>query len=179
MRVIVVENYEEMSIKAASIVKSQIILKPTCVLGCATGQTPVGMYQELIKAYLNKELDFAEMTFFNLDEYCKLDKNNSQSYYYFMRENLFNHINANMNNTFIPDGMALDMDKECYRYDCQIKEYGGIDLQILGIGGNGHIGFNEPGNYFEPSTHVIKLQKETIADNARFLNRKKKSLFRL
>lgn len=172
MRIIIVENYEEMSIKAASIVKSQVILKPVCVLGCATGQTPLGTYRELIKAYQNKEVDFAQVTFFNLDEYCKIEKHNPQSYHYYMKENFFNHIHAKKNNTFIPDGMALDMDAECKNYDQKIREYGGIDLQILGIGGNGHIGFNEPSACYNPQTHVIELTEETIADNARYFESK-------
>lgn len=172
MRIIVVENYEELSIKAASIVKSMVLLKPTCVLGCATGETPLGTYKELIRAYQNKEVDFAQTTFFNLDEYCGLEKQSPQSYHYFMKHNLFDHINAQQNSTFIPDGTAVALDKECKNYDKKIKEYGDIDLQILGIGGNGHIGFNEPSAYFNPQTHVVELTAETIEDNARYFESK-------
>ena len=170
MRIIVVESYEEMSIKAASIVKSQLVLKPDCVLGCATGETPLGMYQELVKAYRNKEADFAEATFFNLDEYCNMDEENPQSYPYYMEENFFNHINANKNNIFVPDGMAKDMDNECLLYDKKIRDSGGIDLQILGIGKNGHIGFNEPDISLNTETHLVNLTTKTIRANSRFFN---------
>ncbi len=174
MRIILAVNNEEMSKKAAAMVRSQIILKPDCVLGLATGDTPMGMYQELIKIYENKEVDFSEVTVFNLDEYCNLSRKNPHSYYYYMHHNFFNYINVNKKNTHIPNGTAEDIDEECRNYERQIKNKGGIDLQVLGIGVNGHIGFNEPDVNFEAETHLVKLDKMTIEANARFFNSKDK-----
>lgn len=172
MRIIITDNYEEMSKKAAAIVRNQIILKPDCVLGLATGDTPIGMYKELIKMHENKEVDFADVTTFNLDEYCKLNRENIQSYYYYMNHNFFKHINVKKENTYIPNGAAKDIDEECRNYERQIKNKGGIDLQVLGIGANGHIGFNEPNINFEAETHLVKLDKMTIEANSRFFSSK-------
>jgi len=172
MRIILADNYEEMSKKAAAIVRNQIILKPDCVLGLATGDTPIGMYKELIKMHDNKEVDFSEVTTFNLDEYCKLNRDNTQSYYYYMNHNFFKHINVKKENTYIPNGAAKDIDEECRNYERQIKNKGGIDLQVLGIGANGHIGFNEPDINFEAETHLVKLDKMTIEANSRFFSSK-------
>ena len=172
MRIILAANNEEMSNKAAAIVSSQIILKPDCVLGLATGDTPMGMYKELIKMYEDKEVDFSEVTVFNLDEYCNLNRENAHSYYYYMHHNFFNYINIKKGNTHIPNGAATDLDKECRNYERQIKNKGGIDLQVLGIGVNGHIGFNEPDIDFEAETHLVKLDKMTIEANARFFSSK-------
>lgn len=170
MRVIVVDNYEEMSKKAAVMVASQLHLKPNSILGLATGSTPIGMYKELIAMYENKELDFSQAMSFNLDEYYGLDANNNQSYAYFMNENLFNYINIDSNRVYIPNGLAKDVEKECHEYDFLIDSMGGIDIQILGIGSNGHIGFNEPDINFEARTHLVHLDEQTIKDNARFFS---------
>ncbi|WP_281818865.1 glucosamine-6-phosphate deaminase [Vallitalea longa] len=170
MRIIVANTYEEMSKKAATIVASQVNLKPNSILGLATGGTPVGMYQELVKMYEDDEVDFSEVKSFNLDEYYPIDRTNDQSYYYYMKNNLFNHINISEDNINIPNGRAEDIEKECYEYDHKIYNSGGIDLQVLGIGTNGHIGFNEPDLTFESGTHKVKLDEETIKANSRFFD---------
>ncbi|MCY6369115.1 glucosamine-6-phosphate deaminase [Clostridium ganghwense] len=170
MRIIAVDNYEEMSIKAAKIIASQIILKPDSILGLATGSTPVGMYKELINMYKNRELDFSNVKTFNLDEYYGLSEENDQSYHYFMRKNLFNYINVKEKNIHIPNGNVADIEAECENYEKVIKESGGIDIQVLGIGGNGHIGFNEPDINFEASTHLVNLTQDTIEANSRFFS---------
>lgn len=168
MRIITVENYEEMSKKAATMVASQIILRPDSILGLATGDTPTGMYQELIKLYNNKEIDFSETKTFNLDEYYGINKENNQSYYYYMMNNFFEHININRENINMPNGIAKDINEECKAYEERISQAGGIDIQVLGIGGNGHIGFNEPGASFEAETHLVDLDEKTIEANSRF-----------
>ena len=168
MRIIVVDNYEEMSKRAALMIASQVMLKPDSVLGLATGDTPLGMYRELIKLYNKKEVDFNEVRTFNLDEYYGIDKGNPQSYYNYMNTNLFNTINIVSENINMPDGMAKDVDSSCANYENKIKELGGIDMQVLGIGGNGHIGFNEPDVNFEAETHLVNLDEETIEANSRF-----------
>lgn len=170
MRIKVIENYEEMSKKAAILVASQIILKPDSVLGLATGDTPLGMYEELIRMYNKKEIDFSEVKSFNLDEYYGLDKSSSQSYHYFMMKNLFEYVNIDTENINMLDGMTQDIEEECKNYDIRIAEAGGIDLQILGIGVNGHIGFNEPDINFEAGTHLVNLDEQTIESNSRFFN---------
>lgn len=170
MRVIVVDNYEEMSKKAAVMVASQIHLDPKSILGLATGSTPIGMYKALIDMYKNDELDFSEVTSFNLDEYYGLEPSNNQSYAYFMNENLFKYINIDRSKVYIPNGLAKDVEKECHEYDFLIDSMGGIDIQILGIGSNGHIGFNEPDINFEARTHLVELDEQTIKDNARFFD---------
>ena len=144
MRIIVCENYEEVSKKAAQMILSQVTLKPNSVLGLATGSTPIGMYENLVSLNKKGDIDFSEVRTFNLDEYYKLPKENDQSYHYFMYKNLFDHININPENIHIPNGMTDDVDAECERYDELIKEAGGVDIQVLGIGNNAHIGFNEP-----------------------------------
>ncbi len=168
MRIIVVDNYDEMSKKAALMIASQVMLKPNCVLGLATGDTPLGMYKELIKLYNKKEVDFNEVRTFNLDEYYGINKENPQSYYNYMITNLFNSINVAGENINMPDGMAKDIDASCKGYENKIKVLGGIDMQVLGIGGNGHIGFNEPNVNFEAETHLVHLEEETIEANSRF-----------
>ncbi|MCG8538307.1 MAG: glucosamine-6-phosphate deaminase [Clostridia bacterium] len=170
MKVILIEDYQTMSKKAANIVESQIILKPHSVLGLATGETVLGMYKEIVKSFENGDLDFSDIKTFNLDEYYGIDKENKRSYYYYMEENLFKHININNANIHIPDGMTSDIEEECKIYEEKIERCGGIDLQILGIGRNGHIGFNEPGCKFEALTHLVHLDKTTIKDNSRFFN---------
>ncbi len=161
-----------MSWKAASLVSSQLILKPNSILGLATGDTPLGMYQELIKLYNKKEIDFKEVKSFNLDEYYGIDKNNSQSYYYYMMNNFFKHIDMPHENINVPDGSAENIEDECLRYENEIKKSGGIDIQVLGIGVNGHIGFNEPAINFEAETHLVNLDESTIQSNSRLFERK-------
>lgn len=168
MRYIEVENYEQLSVAAANIIAAQVILKPNSVLGLATGSSPVGAYKELIKKYENGELDFSAVTSVNLDEYIGLDGDNDQSYRYFMNTNLFNHVNINKEKTFVPSGVAADIEKECKEYDDNIARLGGIDLQLLGIGLDGHIGFNEPDEFFTKATHKVTLDESTIEANARF-----------
>ena len=168
MRYIEVENYEQLSVAAANIIAAQINLKPNCVLGLATGSSPVGAYKELIKKYNAGELDFSAVTSVNLDEYIGLDGDNDQSYRYFMNDNLFNHVNIDKEKTFVPSGIAKDIEKECEDYDNRIASLGGIDLQLLGIGLDGHIGFNEPDEFFTKATHKVTLDESTIEANARF-----------
>ncbi len=168
MKFITVKTYEELSNKAADIIASQIILKPDCVLGLATGSSPVGTYKRLIEDNKNGKIDFSAVTTANLDEYVGLDVSNDQSYRYFMNDNLFNHINIDMAKTFVPNGCAKDLKAEGEAYDNMIKDLGGIDLQLLGIGVDGHIGFNEPDKYFTAATHEVVLDESTIKANARF-----------
>ncbi|HHV50627.1 MAG TPA: glucosamine-6-phosphate deaminase [Clostridiales bacterium] len=172
MRVIKVGSYEEMSRVAANIIAAQIILKPDSVLGLATGSSPVGTYKRLIEMCKSGDLDFSRITTVNLDEYCGLDGSHEQSYRYFMDVNLFNHVNIDKANTHVPSGTASDFNQECKRYDQLIEGLGGIDLQLLGIGHNGHIGFNEPEDFFEKGTHLVDLKQSTIDANSRFFERK-------
>ena len=162
MRIYKAKDYEEMSRKAAGIVSAQIIMKPDCVLGLATGSTPVGLYKQLIEWYRNGDLDFSGVRTVNLDEYKGISRENDQSYYYFMHQNLFDHVNIPAGNTHLPDGMEPDSEKECRRYEELIQSMGSVDLQLLGIGHNGHIGFNEPGEAFEKETHCVDLTQSTI-----------------
>ena len=172
MKFITVSNYEQLSRKGANIIAAQVIQKPNCVLGLATGSSPVGIYRNLIESYRNGDLDFSEVRSINLDEYLGLDATNDQSYRYFMQKNLFDHINIVPENTYVPNGCAEDISAESAAYDQRIVDFGGIDLQLLGIGLDGHIGFNEPADYFEKSTHVVDLHESTIEANARFFARK-------
>ena len=158
MRIICAKDYKEMSEMAADIIGAQVLLKPDAVLGLATGSTPIGTYEELVRRYEAGRLDFSKIKTVNLDEYRGLTRDNDQSYYYFMHSHLFDHININKNNTKVPDGMEPDA----------LKNYGGIDLQLLGLGNNGHIGFNEPGDEFIDKTHVVDLTESTIEANKRF-----------
>ena len=168
VRIIVAKDYDEMSRKAANIIASQIIMKPDSVLGLATGSTPIGTYKELVKKYENKELDFSEITTVNLDEYKGLSREHDQSYYYFMHDNLFDHVNLRKDASFLPDGTKADSEKECADYEAKVASLGYADLQLLGIGRNGHIGFNEPGEVFVKDTHVVDLTESTIDANKRF-----------
>lgn len=170
MRIIVANSYNEMSKRAADIVASQIILKPESVVGLATGGTPIGFYRELIEIYREGKFSFRNITTFNLDEYCGLDKDNEQSYHFYMMHNLFNHVDIKLENVNIPNGTAENIELECEAYEKKIQNAGGIDIQVLGIGTNGHIGFNEPDIKFEARTHLVKLGKETIEANSRFFN---------
>lgn len=168
MKFIEVENYEELSRIAANIIAAQITLKENSVLGLATGSSPIGLYKELIKKNQNGDIDFSKVISVNLDEYVGLTADNDQSYRYFMDNNLFNHINIDKANTFVPNGVAEDADKECEAYDKKIESLGGTDIQLLGIGFDGHIGFNEPDSVFIKGTHKVKLDESTIKANARF-----------
>lgn len=157
-----------MSRKAANIISAQVIMKPDCVLGLATGSTPIGLYQQLVAWYEKGDLDFSEVRTVNLDEYKGLSRENDQSYYYFMHHNLFDHVNLPAENSHLPNGMEPDSDKECRRYSELIRSMGGVDLQLLGIGHNGHIGFNEPGDAFDNDVHCVNLTQSTIEANKRF-----------
>lgn len=168
MKFITVDTYEKLSRQAANIISAQVILKPDSVLGLATGSSPLGTYKQLIEWYEKGDIDFSKVTSVNLDEYVGLDGTNEQSYRYFMNKNFFEHINIDINNTFVPNGCAADLDSEGKHYDDHIAELGGIDLQLLGIGLDGHIGFNEPDKYFVKSTHVVDLHESTIKANSRF-----------
>lgn len=168
MNVIKAKNYDEMSKMAALIIGAETLSKPDCILGFATGGTPVGTYAELVRLHKESVLDFSRVTTFNLDEYYGNPVTDKNSYYYFMYYNLFNHINIKKENVHLPDGMAPDADKESARYEKAIVEAGGVDLQLLGIGHNGHIGFNEPDDFFAPVTHHVKLTDSTIDANARY-----------
>ena len=170
MRIYRAKDYYDMSRKAANIISAQVIMKPDCVLGLATGSTPVGTYAQLVEWYKKGDLDFSEVKTVNLDEYKGLDQSNDQSYFYFMAEHLFDKVNIDFQNVNIPNGMETDADKECARYEAKIKALGGVDLQLLGIGHNGHIGFNEPNEAFELGTHCVDLKEETIEANKRFFD---------
>lgn len=170
MKIIITENYDEMSKAAAKEIAELINSNPEAVLGLATGSTPAGMYKELIKLFKDGKVDFSGITSVNLDEYVGLSGEHEQSYRYFMDTNLFNHVNINKEKTFVPNGLADDIDESCREYDRRIAELGGIDLQLLGIGNNGHIGFNEPADYLYQGTHQTELAESTIQANARFFN---------
>lgn len=168
MRVIRAKDYDDMSRKAANIISAQVIMKPDCVLGLATGSTPIGAYEQLVKRYEKGDLDFSKVTSVNLDEYKGLTRDNEQSYYYFMNHHLFSKVNINAKRTFLPDGTETDSSKACADYNKIIADVGGIDLQLLGLGHNGHIGFNEPGEVFEAETHCVDLTESTVKANQRF-----------
>lgn len=168
MRVYCAADYYHVSRVAANIISAQVIMKPDCVLGLATGSTPIGTYEQLIRWYEKGDLDFSQVHSINLDEYRGLSPENDQSYRYFMNRHLFDSINIDKKNTFVPNGMEEDREKACREYDEIIRSHGGIDMQILGLGHNGHIGFNEPGSAFGKETHCVKLTESTISANARF-----------
>ncbi len=171
MKIIKASNYIDMSRKAANIISAQIIMKPNCVLGLATGSSAIGTYEQLVEWYKKGDLDFSEVTTVNLDEYKALPIDSDQSYYYFMNEKLFSKVNINPERTYLPDGMELDSMKACEDYNRIIENCGGVDLQLLGLGHNGHIGFNEPGAEFEAKTHCVELTESTIKANQRFFDR--------
>jgi len=173
MRIIKATDYNDMSLNAAKIISEQIKDKPNSVLGLATGSTPLQTYKYLIEWYKNDNLDFSKITTFNLDEYYGLSKMDKQSYHYFMFNNLFSHININADNVHIPDGTNKDVEQECLNYEKAILEAGGIDLQLLGCGHNGHIGFNEPDEVFCTNTHLVNLEESTIQANKRFFEAEK------
>ena len=168
MQIVITKDYEAMSRSAAAVIAAQVIAKPDSVLGLATGSTPVGLYRNLAAGCAAGDLDFSHITTVNLDEYAGLDGTHDQSYRYFMNHNLFDHVNIDKANTNVPNGKAADPDAECERYEALLKKLGPADIQLLGMGHNGHIGFNEPGEAYELETHVVDLAESTIAANARF-----------
>lgn len=168
MEIIKARDYEHMSRQAANILSAQVILHPTSVLGLATGSSPIGTYKQLIKWYEKGDVDFSRVRTVNLDEYVGLDAAHEQSYAHFMRVNFFDHINVDLKNTNIPDGTNMDDEEECARYNAVIRKLGGVDLQLLGIGHDGHIGFNEPADTFTKGTHKVSLTDVTIQANKRF-----------
>ncbi|MDF2904862.1 MAG: glucosamine-6-phosphate isomerase [Herbinix sp.] len=168
MKIIRTRDYADMSRKSANIISAQVILKPDSVLGLATGSSPVGTYEKLIDWCNKGDIDFSKVRTVNLDEYVGLPKDNPCSYYYFMYENLFKHININLENTNIPNGMEHDVEKECNRYDRLLSSIGQVDLQLLGLGNNGHIGFNEPCDIYRKSTFCVELAPSTIEANSRY-----------
>lgn len=170
MKIVSAPDYQSMSRKAANIISAQVILFPRSILGLATGSTPVGVYQQLIEWYNKGDIDFSTVHSVNLDEYCGLSPKHEQSYRYYMNTNFFDHINIPIENTNVPNGLAADMEAECGRYDHVISALGGIDLQLLGIGHTGHIGFNEPDEDFDKTTHCVKLKEKTIEANSRFFD---------
>lgn len=170
MRIIIAKDYQDMSKKAAHILAGQLIMKPDSVLGLATGSTPIGTYQILRQMYQDGLISFSGVKTFNLDEYIGLDGSSDQSYQYFMNKELFNHVDIKPKQIQIPSGISEDIQAECANYENKIRAAGGIDLQLLGIGRNGHIGFNEPDLKFEASTHLVKLDQDTIEANSRFFD---------
>jgi glucosamine-6-phosphate deaminase len=168
MKIIEVKDYQQMSIKAAEYIIEKVVQNPSIKLGLATGGTPVGTYKSLIEDHQKNGTSYQKVTTFNLDEYIGLAGDNKNSYRYFMDDQLFNYIDINKAKTNIPSGIAADFQDECNRYEDLIAKHGGVDLQILGIGSNGHIGFNEPGTSFASKTHIVKLAPSTIQANARF-----------
>lgn len=170
MNVLVFDTEEQIGIAAGYYMCGQVLQKPESVLGLATGSTPIKAYDHMIKLYNQGAVDFSKVTTFNLDEYCRLDVNDEQSYHRFMYDNLFNHINIPENNINFLNGNADDLESECREYEKKIKDKGGIDIQLLGIGSNGHIAFNEPADSFQRWSHVVALKESTIKDNSRFFN---------
>ena len=170
MKIIKTKDYEHMSRVTANLLSAQVIMKPDCVLGLATGSTPVGAYKQLVQWFQKGDLDFSEVTSVNLDEYKGLSPENDQSYRYFMNHNLFDHINIRKDHTFVPNGLEPDAEKACDDYNKIIHDLGSIDLQLLGLENNGHIGFNEPSSSFEKETHCVDLTQSTIDANARFFS---------
>lgn len=168
MRVILCNDYEEMSARGAELIAEQVMKKPDCTLGLATGSTPVGVYEKLVEMFDEGRIDFERVTTFNLDEYYPISQKDPQSYYRFMQENLFSKVNVPAENINIPNGEAKDPDEECKRYDKKLSDNGGVDLQLLGIGINGHIGFNEPNEALCTTTHCTNLTESTIQANSRF-----------
>lgn len=170
MRIIKTKDYEDMSRKAANIIAAVVVTKPDCVLGLATGSSPIGTYRNLVDGYRAGDLDFSGVKSVNLDEYKGLPRDNEQSYYYFMHDHFFKHVNIDPKNTHLPDGTEPDSEKACKEYDKVIASMGGVDLQLLGLGHDGHIGFNEPNDEFDKETHCVNLTQMTIEANKRFFN---------
>lgn len=171
VKVLVCDDYNTLSKKAAAILAGVVSTKPDAILGLATGSSPVGAYSQLVRMYKEGLLDFSKVRTYNLDEYYPLEPANDQSYHYFMNDNLFNHVNIDPSNVHVPDGNAADIEQAAAQYEAMLNEIGGVDIQLLGIGVNGHIGFNEPGDTFISPTHVVKLTQSTIQANSRFFDR--------
>ena len=167
MTIIKAKDYNDMSRKAANFLSAQVIMNPDCVLGLATGSTPIGIYKQLVEWYKKGDLDFSRVKTVNLDEYKGLAPTDPQSYRYYMDYHLFDHINIDKDNTYLPDGLARDPEEECRNYNSILQILGGVDLQLLGLGHNGHIGFNEPDSSFGKETHLVQLTKRTIRANSR------------
>ena len=174
MRIIKAKNYEEMSFYASRIISSLIIKKPSAVLGLATGSTPIDIYKNIVKEYKMGILDFKDIKTVNLDEYCGLSASHEQSYRYYMEFHLFRHVNISKENIYIPEGISSEYSLECQSYDEKLERLGNIDLQLLGLGHNGHIGFNEPGDEFVMNTHRVKLHPTTVEANSRFFSKDQK-----
>ena len=171
MRIFCGKDYSDMSRKAANLVSAQLLIKPDSVLGFASGSTPVGMYEELVARFRLGDLDFSMAAAVSADEYKGMPPENEQSYRYYMNTQLYDHVNIRKERTFLPDGMAADSGAACADYETLLQKLGGVDLQILGIGHNGHIGFNEPGTSFPDETHLVDLAASTVAANRRFFQR--------
>jgi glucosamine-6-phosphate deaminase len=171
MEIIIADNYEEMSRFAGDVMERQLLRKPSSTLGLATGSTPIGLYRELVRRHKDEGLDFSKVVSFNLDEYLDLAPTHPQSYRYFMDENLFKHVNIDPKNIHVPYGHAEEIDAFCEWYEAEIERAGGIDLQVLGIGADGHIAFNEPGSSLGSRTRLKTLTQQTIEDNARFFDK--------
>ena len=170
MKICRAKDYKDLSRKAANIIRAQVVMKPDCILGLATGSSPIGTYEKLIEWYKKGDLDFSRVSSINLDEYKGLNPENNQSYRYFMNTNFFDHINIDKSRTFVPDGLEPDSEKACRDYDEIIENCAGVDLQLLGLGHNGHIGFNEPSDTFPSGTHCVDLTPSTINANKRFFD---------
>lgn len=168
MKIYKANDYREISLRGADLIAAQILIKPNAVLGLATGASPIGIYQELVRRNNEGLLDFSEVKTINLDEYKGITRDNDQSYYYFMHKHLFSHINIKEENVHIPNGMAESSKSECAHYDNIISKLGGADIQLLGIGQNGHIGFNEPDDVFVGGTHCVALAQSTIEANSKY-----------
>ncbi len=168
MRIVRTTDYKDMSRKAANVISAQVIMKPDCVLGLATGTTPLGAYSQLVEWCNKGDVDFSNVSTYNLDEYRGLTNDDPQSYHYFMRQNLFDKVNIDLARTHVPDGSNPDAEAACSEYDRMVREAGYPDLQLLGIGNNGHIGFNEPGTPFGSLTHIVELTESTREANKRF-----------
>ncbi len=170
MNVLVFDTEEQLGIAAGYYMCGQVLQKPDSVLGLATGSSPIRAYKHMIELYRQGAVDFSRVTTFNLDEYCNLDVNDESSYHYFMKKNLFEHINIPDDNINFLNGNAEDLEQECREYEQRIRAAGGIDIQLLGIGSNGHIAFNEPAEAFQRWSHVVALKESTIKDNSRFFD---------
>ena len=170
MEFIVAKNYEEMSRKAADVIAELVARKPSCILGLATGSTPEGLYAQLIKDCQEGKISFKDVSTYNLDEYRGLENDHPQSYHYFMEQHLFNHVNIDLAATHVPDGSNPDAAAACADYEAAIKASGGVDLQLLGLGHNGHIGFNEPADTFAKETNCVELTRSTIEANSRLFD---------
>lgn len=170
MRVVRTKDYADMSRKAANIISAQVLVKPDCILGLATGDTPIGTYAQLVEWYEKDDIDFSQVRSYNLDEYVGLSNDDPQSYHYFMNEHLFSKTNFKLENTHVPDGASADPQAACASYDAEVAAAGYPDLQLLGIGHNGHIGFNEPSDHFSVGTHVVTLTQSTIEANSRLFD---------